>query len=89
MNTTAESRALDRLLDPVSRCMTPEVARRLVDLRADESIQGRLDRLAELCSEGKLSAEERAEYETYVRAIDFIGVLQAKARAVLRDTDTP
>ena len=33
--------------------------------------------------EGTLTAAERTEYEACVRAIDFIGVLQAKARAVM------
>lgn len=32
---------------------------------------------------GTLTAAERTEYETCVRVIGFIGVLQAKARAVL------
>ena len=30
--------------------------------------------------QGRLSGEERAEYETYVSAIDFLGILQAKDR---------
>lgn len=68
--------------------MTPEVARRLVALRADEAVQDRIDHLAEKCSEGELSPEERAEYEAYVRAIDFIATLQAKARKALLDPDS-
>src|SRR5262249_19588628 len=75
--------SLERLLDPVSRCLTPEVARRLIELRADPELQARVDVLAEKCSEGQLSAEEREEYETYVRFSRFIAVLQAKARKLL------
>ena len=41
------------------------------------------DRLARRCNEGQLTASERAEYETDVTAIDFVAVLQAKARALL------
>jgi hypothetical protein len=85
MSQAQETTVLDRLLDPVSRCLTPEVARRLVGLRADPSIQERLDLLAEKATEDELSPEERGEYETYVRALDFIAVLQAKARALLVD----
>jgi hypothetical protein len=78
-----EAPALDRILDPVGRALTPEVAWRLVALRVDAKTQARVDRLARRCNDGKLTAGERAEYETYVTAIDFVAVLQAKARAVL------
>lgn len=77
--------ALEKLLDPVSRCLTPESARELAELRADPAIQARLDELAEKCTEGQLTEEESAEYETYVRALDFIAVLQSKARRVLAE----
>jgi hypothetical protein len=42
-----------------------------------------LEDLADKCTEGQFSGEEPAEYETYVRAIEFIAVLQARARRVL------
>jgi hypothetical protein len=74
---------LDRLLDPVTRCLTPEVARELVALRADPQFQERLDTLADKCTEGELSPDEREEYETYVRAIHIIAILQAKALKLL------
>jgi hypothetical protein len=77
--------ALDRLLDPISRCLTKEVAQRLVELRADPELQERLDILADKNTEGQLSPEEHAEYETYVWALDFVAILQAKARRLLAD----
>ena len=52
-------------------------------LRAPSEEQDRIDELADKCNEGTLSDEERAEYENYVRAIHFLGIVQAKARAVL------
>jgi hypothetical protein len=79
-----EAAALDRLLDPIRRSLTPEVARQLVDLRADPEVQERIDALADKCTEGQLSAEELAEYEGYVRAVNLIAILQAKARAYLK-----
>jgi len=54
-----------------------------VDLRAPAEEQDRIDELAEKCNEGTLSDEERAEYTDYVQAIHFLGIVQAKARAVL------
>jgi hypothetical protein len=85
----AASSALDRLLDPVGRCFTPEVARALVELRADAATQARIDHLADKCTEGTLSVPERVEYEAFVSAIDFLGVLQAKARALLAEAHGP
>ena len=74
---------LDRILDPVGRCLNREVARALVALRTDPEVEVRLEHLAESSTEGKLSDEERAEYETLVRALDFVAVLQSKARKLL------
>jgi hypothetical protein len=86
MADAAVAAALDRLLEPVGRCLTPEVARALMGLRTDPETQARIDELADKCTEGQLTAAERAEYETYIQANDFLGVLQAKARRVLSGT---
>ena len=74
---------LDRLLEPISRCLTPEAAERLVQLRADSQLQARIDELAGKCTEGVLTEEERSEYEAYVRTGNLIAILQAKARRLL------
>jgi hypothetical protein len=81
---TLDAPVLDRLLDPIGRILTPDVARKLVELRFDSTAQARIDKLACKCNEGELSDSERNEYETYVYAIDFIAILQAKARALLK-----
>jgi hypothetical protein len=75
---------LDRLVEPLARTLTPEVARALVQLRADPEVQVRMDELAAKCNEGRLTAEEREEYETSVRFGNFIAILQAKARGLLK-----
>jgi hypothetical protein len=79
----ATSHVLDRLLEPVSRCLSLEAARELSGLRADEEVQTRVRELAEKCNEDALSSEERAEYESYVMAAGIVAILQAKARARL------
>ena len=48
-------------------------------------MQARLEELADKSTEGTLTDAEREEYEAYVSAIDFLTVLQAKARAMLAD----
>jgi hypothetical protein len=80
---SADTEVLDRLLDPVSRCLTPPVARRLVELRADPVVQARIDDLARKSTAGQLTPQERAEYEACVSAGTFIAILQSKARALL------
>ncbi|MBI3463675.1 MAG: hypothetical protein HY000_11550 [Planctomycetes bacterium] len=79
---------LEELFDPVGECLTPEVASKLVALRAPPRVQARIDELAEKCNDGTLTPEEHLVYESYLRAINFIGVLQAKARRVLA-VDSP
>jgi hypothetical protein len=83
MRQVHDSSVMNRLLEPFGQKLTPALARELVDLRAPSEEQDRIDELAEKCNEGTLSAEERAEYEDYVRAIHFLGIVQAKARAIL------
>ena len=74
---------LSQLLEPIGQMMPPDFARDLASLRATPEIQARLDELAEKCTEGELTEEERAEYAASVDAIDVISLLQAKARSVL------
>jgi hypothetical protein len=79
-----QNAVLDRMLNPVAECFTPDVARKIANLQADETTQNRLDELAEKANEGSLTPAEREEYEACVEAIDLIALLQAKARSVLK-----
>lgn len=81
----ATTRVMDRLLGAVGDCLTPEVAERIVSLRAEPAVQARIDELAELANEGQLTEAESAEYDAYVRSITFISLLQSKARRMLRN----
>lgn len=76
---------LDRLLAPLADCLAPEVAAKVAAMQADETVQQRVDYLADRAAEGRLDDAERDEYAAYLRAVDFIAVLQAKARARLCD----
>ena len=74
---------LDRFLDPIAACLTPDVARQIAELRIDEDTMRRLEELREKANEGTLTDSERAEYEEFVEGHDFLTILQAKARALL------
>jgi hypothetical protein len=84
MSVTAEHRILDKMLDPVGQCFTPDVAARIAALRAGPKTQQRMDELAQRNSAGKLTVREQAEYDAYIEALDVIAILQAKARNALK-----
>ena len=74
----------DRMLRPVTDCLTPEVARRIVDASLDADTQARIDELSFKANRGTLTAEDREEYGEYVEYIDLIGIIKAKARLLLK-----
>ncbi|MFO0849381.1 MAG: hypothetical protein U0871_12625 [Gemmataceae bacterium] len=84
MNAIPELDTLDRLLDPVTDCFTPEVAAKIAVLRASPEVQARLDLLAEKNAEGTITPDELADYDALISAGNLIAILQAKARAVCR-----
>jgi len=77
------SELLDRLLEPIGQAFTSESAAKLVSVRADPVVQQRIDELAERCTRGELTSEERDEYESLVTTANVISILQAKARVYL------
>jgi hypothetical protein len=83
MNRRNGTAVLERLLEPVSKSLNVEAARKLVRIKADAKTQARVDELARKCNEGKLTPEERAAYERYVMAGNLIAILQAQARLLL------
>ncbi|MGQ0636643.1 MAG: hypothetical protein ACT4QC_18690 [Planctomycetaceae bacterium] len=74
---------LDRLLEPVTEAFTPELARSLVELRADSELQAEIEVLRQRANEGTLSPHDEALYKDFVEAVDLISVLQSKARRFL------
>ena len=81
MSTTTSY--LDRLLEPMTEALTPEVARKLVSLRADAQMQSRIEELRKKSNDGELTAEEEAEYKEFVEALDIVAIIQSKARKFL------
>ncbi len=68
-----------------ARVSLPSSARRIVNLRAPESVQKRIEQLAVKSREGTLKKDEREEYEAFVSAGNFIAILQSKARRLIQD----
>src|SRR3954451_3835493 len=59
---------LNGLLEPLSRCLDDESARRVADHQIDPTVQARIDALAERANEGTLSDNERPEYPSRRRS---------------------
>lgn len=85
-STEYEVTLLDSLLEPFGECLTPEVARKLVNLQASPAVVTRVEELADKCNEGTLTSDERAEYESYVQVNHVMTMLKARARKFLQST---
>ena len=85
MQTTNGIHAFEQLLDPLGQCLTPEVARSLLKVRAPVAAQVRIEALADKSTAGTLNPEEESEYDAYLWAGNLIAILQAKARIVLSE----
>lgn len=83
MTTTPETAAFDRGVRPILQMVLLDKADRVLNFRADARLQDRIEELAGKSTEGELTAEERAEYEGYVRANKFIAILQRQARRII------
>jgi hypothetical protein len=79
---------MDRVLDPLAACLNREAALSILDLRIDPEIQARVEILAERANEGTLTADERAEYLSYVEAADVLAIFKLKAKHHLEANGT-
>ena len=82
--TTTE--LLQRVLDPITECLTPDAAQKIVDLQADSETQARIDQLADKVNEGTLTDNERADYEKIRATFHVITILQSRARRFLNQS---
>ena len=82
---------LDRLLEPIACCFSPEVAAKVADLRADDAMQSRIDYLADHANEGLIEdahgLESNWRRRRTGRAMEF--GKDVKARTYFGKTTTP
>ena len=72
------------MLEPLTECFSPEVARRIVDAQVDAGTQARIDELATKANRGTISEAERLEYAEFVEYIDLLAIIKAKSRLLLK-----
>jgi hypothetical protein len=75
---------LNDLLDPLSRCLDAESARRLAEFRVGPVVEEKIRVLAERANEGLLSEDERAHYEAIINTADIISILKLKTQRHLK-----
>jgi hypothetical protein len=76
---------LERLIDPKTGGFTEELARHLLGLDFPPQDHARYEELSEKAQLDKLADDERAELQDYVDINDLLTILQARARASLRE----
>jgi hypothetical protein len=74
---------LDRYLDPIADVLTPQAARRILDLESDAEITRYVEQLGEKSDAGTLTDAEREEYRALANAGTLVALLKAKARHAL------
>lgn len=84
MKDTSSLEVLNDLLDPLSRCLDAESARRVAEFRVGPIVEEKIRVLAERANEGILSDEERAGYEAIINTADIISILKLKAQRYLK-----
>ena len=76
--------SLERLLRPLRRELTADMAGALLRLKADAKVRSRYEMLASRNTEGILTPRQRTELESIVRANSLLTVLKAEAQAFLK-----
>jgi hypothetical protein len=80
---TTGATILEQIIKPQAGDFSPEHARYVLSLAFSAEQQARHADLASRVQEGKLSKEEEAELDEFVKTSMFLAILQSKARISL------
>lgn len=76
---------LEQLAELDVRSISPETARKLLQFRLDASHHERVSLLSEKAQQGTLTPSEQVDLDDYIRVGTLLGILQSRARQVLRN----
>src|SRR4051794_1782157 len=79
---------LGQLADLEVYSISPETARKLLQLRFDAAHRDRADSLSSKAQEGRLTPAEQDELDEYIRVADLLAILQSRARQALKSPGT-
>jgi hypothetical protein len=74
---------LSSYIEPLAAELTTQQAQTILSIKPADRLIARVQELGDKASAGKLTEQERAEYEYYIDVDDVIGLLKAKARSLL------
>lgn len=75
---------LTRLVGPDDHLLPPAAAKGILALAFSQADKERMEVLAGMAREGKLTSGENSEVEAYSRINSLLGILKSKARRALR-----
>lgn len=83
-----EAAILTRLVGPNEPTLSPAAAKGILALGFSPADKDRMHALAAKARAGTLTEDEQAEVEAYSRINSLLGILQSKARRVLKRRNT-
>jgi hypothetical protein len=74
---------LEQLVELDAKSISPETARKLLDLALTPAHQGQVDAWLQKAREGSLTSGERADLDEFIRVADLLAILHSRARQAL------
>lgn len=81
----SEAAIFARIIDADAIEITPEVARYLLAMQLPDADKDRVNELSASARAGSLTAAEQAELDSYLHVGSLLGIMQSRARRILRD----
>lgn len=75
---------LEQLADLDAKSISPETARKLLELTFSPTHKDRVDALSQKAREGTLLPAEQGELDEFIRVADLLTILQSRARQALK-----
>jgi hypothetical protein len=83
-----EASILARIIQSDEKELTPEVARYLLSMKLPSTDEDRVNDLSAKARAGSLTEDERQELESYLHIGILLGVMQSKARRLIKRADS-
>ena len=81
-----EAAILARVIEADENEITPDVARYLLSMQLPDADRKRVDELSAKARSGSLNDAEEAELDSYLHIGSLLGVMQSRARRLLKRT---
>ena len=88
MATVSEADILDEVLSRAVVDLHPDAARSLLGFKFEPKTKKQIQKLLQKNNRGTISAEERITLEKYLRVGQFLDLLHAKAKVLMRGSES-